>query len=319
MREEEDETEDALAVEGVDDAAQAVAKFLTTLRKSTEADGDITLVLSQTGKGLKEVVHEMPLDFRTEIEEQVTELVDHAVEDCLGMRAKSMRYVVTAKDEDDAPLKGRAAFTLKCPDTSDEDDLEDIEDLPNRKGLMGMLMRHQQSVMKMAVGGSKHTHELLMSMVREKDQRIKILENAQVNNLKAFEELISGRHARDIELRRMENAERRKDQVASVLMQSAPILVGKVLGGGAGAAEMAQAPGGRTQLELMLEGFLGSISQEQFGKLMELGIFEPHQTMTLMEIIRFVMDRQEAEKKGMNGHAPGPKAEGQAAEKQGSA
>lgn len=156
-----------------------------------------------------------------------------------------------------------------------------------------------------------------MGMVREKDQRIKMLESAQINNLKAFEELISGRHARDIELRRMENAERRKDQVAGVLMQSAPILVGKVLGGGAGAAQMAQGPGGRTQLELMLEGFLGSISQEQFGKLMELGIFEPHQTMTLMEIIRFVMDRQEAEKKNTNG--VGHEAPNKEQEKQGSA
>lgn len=314
----DDDTEDALICEGMTEAAQAVAKFLGGLRKSSEVDGDVTLVLSQTGQGQKEVVHEMPLDFRVDVEELVSEIIDRASDDCLGLRAKKMKYTLTARDDDDAPLKGRATFTLKCPEQEDGDDIEDIEDLPNRKGLMGMLMRHQQTIMKMAVGGTKQTQEYLMRTIHEKDARIRTLESGQTEGMKAFEELISGRHVRDMELRRMENAERRKDQVAGVLMQSVPLLATKFLENGGGMTGGGQAPGptasggtpgggapggARTPLEARLEVLLSSMSGEQFQKLMELGILDPNQQMALVEIVRIVMERQEREKQAQNGHA----------------
>lgn len=303
MYEEDDETEDALMCEGMEDAAKASAKFLNSLRQSSEVEGDVTIVLSQTSPNQKETVREWPFDHRADIEDLVTEIVDAAVEDCMGLAGKRMKYTVIARDEDDAPIKGRATFTLKCPEREDEDDIDDIDDLPNRKGLMGMLMRHQQTIMKMTVGQTKSWGEYLMQTIREKDNRIKALESNQLQNLKAFEELISGRHVRDMELRRMEKAEQRKDQAVGMLVNALPMVAMKAMG--ANPADMPVPQASRT--DELVEGLMATIGHEQLQELMTSKVFNTQQQEILMEIFREVlMKKQAREAAGASAAQQGP-------------
>ncbi len=228
---------------------------------------------------------------QTDINDLASEIVDAAVDDCEGLRAKVMKYNVRA---DGVSL--RCVFTLKGDD-GEEDDEDDTEDLPNKKGLLGLLMRHQQGTYKLSIGASRHMIDRLMEQNDAKDKTILQLQTAAMENMKAVEELMSGRHIRDMELEKMHNKDRRMDQLAGTVMQGFPLLVSKFLGGGAGAAAMQSAPGARTSLEGLVEGFTKTLDSEQFQQILSSGLFRPEQVQGLIEIVKFVMEREEAEKK----------------------
>jgi hypothetical protein len=295
------EIEDAETCEGEEEAFKKVREFLQKLKKSPDADGEITIVLSQNGRGHESAVSTFEFEFAKNFDELSAEIVEAASEDCIGLSAKSMKYTVRAEG-----LTGRSTFTLKYS-SGDDEDLDDIEDLPDRKGLLGMLMRHQEGIQKVSIGAQKVTSDAakdilddLMASNREKDRIITEMQKSSIENIKAFEELVSGRHMRDLELRRLENSERRKDQVAGVLMQGAPILLSKFLGGGAGVAQSAASqgapPGGRSPLEYMLEGFVNTLDGEQFSQIMASGLFRPEQVAGLIEMVKFMKEREEEEK-----------------------
>jgi hypothetical protein len=311
--------DDAEYVEGGSDARAKILAFLEKLSRSTEVEGEVMLHLCQHGGAQEEVIYEVEFEPTSGPGEIADELVERAEEDCRGLSAKKIKYTVKAEG-----LAGRATFTLKCSQ-AEEEDLEDIEDLPNRKGLMRQLMRHQETIMKIATTSQRNVMEMANNIVAEKrrevedrNKRMESLEAQFMNNAKAYEDLINGRHMRDLELRKLENSERRKDQVGSMLMQGVPILVSKFMGGGAaaggtvphngngegGGGAPVGGPMGRTPLEHMMEGFMGTLDQEQFNAIMNSGVFKPEQIMGLMEIFKYILERKAAEEAANAGKKP---------------
>lgn len=307
--------DDAEYVEGGSDARTKILAFLEKLSRSTEVEGEVMLHLCQHGGAQEEIIYEVEFEPTSGPGEIADELVERAEEDCRGLSAKKIKYTVKAEG-----LAGRATFTLKCSQP-EEEDLEDIDDLPNRKGLMRQLMRHQETIMKIATTSQRNLMEMTNNIVAEKrrevedrNKRMETLEAQFMNNAKAYEDLINGRHMRDLELRKLENSERRKDQVGSMLMQGVPILVSKFMGGGTAAgngngAPPSGSPGGggpmgRTPLEHMMEGFMGTLDQEQFNAIMNSGVFKPEQIMGLMEIFKYILERKEAEEAARSGKKP---------------
>jgi len=307
-RRDDDDIEDATVVDGIQEAYHKVEVFLKKVKKSPENEGQMDITLAQTtGRKDQEddAVETFELDMQTDIDALASEIVDCAVEDIEGIKTKSMKYSLKANG-----LQLRAVFTLKF-DEGEEEDMDDVDDLPNRKGLLALLMRHTQGQHKLSIGTSKHMIDQLMDENKRKDETILTLQKQAMENIKAYEELVSGRHMRDMEMRKMENKDRRMDQLAGTVLTGFPLIVSKFLGNGAGAAAMQAVPGARTPMEAMLEGFIKTLDKEQFTALMGSGVLRPDQIAGLVEIVKFVMEREEAEEKahasGTNGK-PAPQA-----------
>ncbi len=296
-REDDDEDiKNASVVEGGHQAYSAILTFLNKVRKSPENEGEVNIILSQTTsrkdakKSDEDSFANFPFDMHTDPDELANEIADEAVEHCEGLRARTMKYSVRA-----AGFTARCVFTL-TGDDGEEEDIDDVDDLPNRKGLLGLLMRHTQGNHKLSIGAAKHMIDSLMQQVDKKDEIIERLQKQAMENVKAYEELVSGRHMRDMEVRRTENKDRRMDMLAGTVLQGFPLLIGKFLGGGAGASAMQEVPGARTPVEAMIEGFLRTMDPNQFQALLASGVLRPEQIAGLVELVKFIMERDEADK-----------------------
>lgn len=286
---------DALQFQGVTEAQSKVLAFLTKAAESLETEGEFKITLAQAAKTGTIPVYQTVYAFDEKLEETAEEVVQAACTDAEELGRGKVKYSVHVDG-----VKGRTTFSITIPAREEEDD-DDIDDLPNKRGLIGQQMKHNEVILKVAVGQSKETNEMLRSMLREANARISVLESQRLEQFKAFEEVLSMKQVRDIEFRRLESSERRKDQVSHMLIQGLPILASKLLGGGAKAGEMIS---GRTQLESMLEGFLMTFNREQLEKIAMAGVLSPPQMAGFMEIITFVLERQAAEEAKRSGAPP---------------
>lgn len=288
-----EDVEEALVIEGEGEARQKVKAFIEKAAGSLEAEGELKITLSQAAKTGSMAVYETVYAFDETIEDLVAELVDKACEDAEHIGRGRIKYTVEVDG-----VKGRVTFSLKIPEREGEDE-DDIDEVPNKRGLISQQMRHNETLVKVAVGASKETNEMLRSMLRDEQARTQRLEAKYMETMKAYEELLSMRQVRDIELRKVESQERRKDQVGHVLMQGLPILASKLLGGGQ--KQAVEMMGAKTPLEQMLEGFLMTMNHDQLAKIASSELFTPIQKAGLMEIISFVLERQAAEQEKVSG------------------
>jgi hypothetical protein len=307
------EFQDAVSVEGMDEARTNIRAWLKMVSKGSEFEGDIPLELCNVGAGA-EVVYTTEWDITEPVDNIIDELMEHAEEDALAVGRGTVRFKVVVEGMKKA---GRAAFTLRVPNNGDidSDDIEDIDEAASRKGLLTQLMRHQEKVMKVGLGGAAKAQDTLAKQLDTANKRNQELEARYMENVKTYEELLSGRHLRDLELRKLDNSERRNEQVAGMLLQGMPLLLNKFLApkapglpAGAGGQVEASKPFAEevTPLEHMLEGFLISFTQEQLQTIMRAQLFTPPQLMAFMEIARIVqgrMEAREAKQRGQNPHS----------------
>lgn len=291
---------DALQFQGVDAARVKISEFLTKVSVSLETEGEMQVTLSQAAKHGEQAVYESVYSFDEVMTEFVEELVDACMKDAEDIGRGKIKYSLTVKG-----VKGRVTFALVIPEQEGEDE-DDLDEVPNKRGLISQQMRHNEQFMKITVGFAKDNQAMLRAELKDARARIAFLERGHVETIKQYEELISMRHVRDLEFKKLENGERRKDQVGHILMQLAPVVASKFMGGGAKAAvEM----GAKTPLECMLEGFLSTFDQAQLGKLAHAGILSPIQMAGFMEIVGYILERQAAEeesRKAKNGEAAPP-------------
>jgi hypothetical protein len=305
--------EDVQSIEGEDEASEKVERFVLNILESVEMDGsDYTFNLFQHGRGGEEDDPVFSTEFKRKrkdrdflvksAQELAQEIVGEATSDVENFLKGKHKYVVRCQD-----VNARCVFTLTVNETEDED-MDDIEETPNKKGLLSQLMRHQEKVMKLAVGATKNVIDMQNRTIREAQERVKQLEERQVENIRLTEELVSGAHARNIEIRRIEKKEKRMDEIAGMVMQGAPMLLQMVAasgvkagGGEAQAVETGQAaqqtparaPTG-SRIEQLVEVLLGTFTQEQMMKMQASGLFAPEQLMTLIEIAREIDAKNKA-------------------------
>lgn len=179
-------------------------------------------------------------------------------------------------------------------DDDDEMPLERIQ----KANLMGLLMRHTHASAQLALG---HTVDIVRHYKEEserKDARIRELEEAREKALAMYEELLSMKHERELEMLRAQNSEKRKDQLLDKLDMLVPIAMSKVL------------PASKTPAlgEELMRQLLKSLTREQLGQLVS--HLSPEQAALIHEIYIAYCEREEqrdAKKKtnGVNGSANG--------------
>lgn len=272
--------EDGAMIEGVGEASQKVKAFLLKYKDSTENEGTLVVELYQAAVGQEEIVETFEHEQGDSIDKLVDEIIEAATEDADGLvTGGKVKYTVKIEG-----LRGRVAFSLKVVAGEDED-IEDVEDLPNKKGLITQQMRHNEKVMKVAMGFAEKFGNILQKSLHDKDQRIADLEKVHLEGVRTYAELARAKSAEDMEFRKLEREEARKDQAIGILAQGAPMLMSMV-------ASKMGGPQGPTPLEAALTNFMSSISNEQIQALIGSGIFRQEQLMGLLEMANTIQSKQ---------------------------
>lgn len=292
------DVENGTIIEGVSEAAQKVKAFLAKYKDSTENEGTLVVELYQAAVGQEEIVETFEYEQGESLDKLVDEILEAAVEDADGLvTGGKVKYTVKVEG-----LRGRVAFSLKVVAGEDED-IEDVEDLPNKKGLITQQMRHNEKLMKTSMGIMEKFGNILQKALHDKDQRIADLERVHLDGIKTFAELAQAKHVQDMEFRRLEREESRKDQAVGVLAQGAPMLMHMVANRLGGAP-----PQGPSPLEQALTQFMNSISGEQIQALIASNIFNQGQLMGLLEMAKAIEEKQQGQAQPQETAAPEKKS-----------
>jgi hypothetical protein len=207
--------------------------------------------------------------------------------------ADRMLFSIDNPDE-----RGRSTALATLGAGSDDDDGDGALERMQKANLMGLLMRHTHASAQLALG---HTVDIVRHYKEEserKDARIRELEERHEKVLAMYEELLSMKHERELEMLRANNSEKRKDHLLDKLDMLVPIAMSKVI------------PASKTPAlgEELMRQLLKSLTREQLSQLV--GHLSPEQAALIHEIYIAYVEREEqrdAKKKanGVNGSANG--------------
>lgn len=198
---------------------------------------------------------------------------------------------------DNSEERGRST-ALATLDAGGDDEDEGALERMQKATLMGLLMRHTHASAQLALG---HTVDIVRHYKEEserKDARIRELEERHEKVLAMYEELLSMKHERELEMLRAQNSEKRKDHLLDKLDMLVPIAMSKVI------------PASKTPAlgEELMRQLLKSLTRDQLSALVT--HLSPEQAALIHEIYTAYCEREEqrdAKKKanGVNGSANG--------------
>lgn len=284
---------DASFVTGVDEARTRVSRYVQGIVDSSETEGDVTFRCFRYGIGgdANNALCESDYSFDMgSIGPVVEEIVDAAVAEALetGTGHTLTKFRVVAVRNGKVIVK-KETFSLTTPESEDEPGF--LEELPTKDGVTALLMRHQEGVYKLAVNGSQKAIESLQRENRELREQNAALMRQGMESWKLFQDLVDAKQARDLEFRRFEAEEKRKEQVAGMLVQGAPLLLQRFVTG--------PAQGAASPMEGMLDGLLSTFTRDQIALMAQTGRIEldPMQRAAMLEIaMAFVTKKEAAEK-----------------------
>lgn len=274
---------DADFVAGSDEARERVERWvLEKLVQNPEIEGDVHLSLAQLGTGSTMSIQSWLFCQGDDASAMAAGIVDAAMEDGSAAGNGKVKYQVTIKGH-----TGRCAFALDYKPRSDDDS----DEVPNAQGIVAQALKQNQTL-----------HHLVVDMVRDarmehKEQRkedlaeIRNLRGGQIETIQTLASLYDAKHARDLETKKIEKSEGRKDEVAGFLMQGIPAVINKLVGGSKPVLQEHSTP-----LEQMLHGFLSTFTQEQLQTTVQSGQInlKPEQMFGLLEIFKAVQEKHAA-------------------------
>jgi hypothetical protein len=306
-----DTIKDARFIEGGDEAGVKLMVWLEKKAKSTETEGDLEIHLLQKAKTGEMSVDKFFYSLDESLEETVEQIIEAAERDAESNRHKT-RYCVRIKDHSQF-----FSFTLNIPpiDIDDEDDFE-LDELPNKKGMLGLFMRHNEVFAKEMLTSARLGRNDILAENRDLRQ-----ENAQLRRLyndqtKIFEELRNMQFARDLKIKEFQKGEDRKDKATEIFFKAAPLIASKLLGGEQG-AQFAAEVGAGSPIEQMVDGFIQSLESnpEKLQKIIT--VLDPVDLAVFHEIHKRIQEKRafeaqqaEQQQNGQNGQNGFPFAHG---------
>jgi hypothetical protein len=198
----------------------------------------------------------------------------------------------------DNPEERGRTTALATLDPGGDDEDEGALERMQKANLMGLLMRHTHASAQLALG---HTVDIVRHYKEEserKDARIRELEERHEKVLAMYEELLSMKHERELEMLRAQNTEKRKDHMLDKIDMLVPIAMSKMI------------PASKTPAlgEELMRQLLKSLSREQLAQLVS--HLSPEQAALIHEIyVAYVQREEEREAKkkanGVNGTSNG--------------
>jgi hypothetical protein len=158
-------------------------------------------------------------------ESLANEIVE-AAEEHANERREVTRYVCTG-DKDYSP-KG-IVFTVH-PSSASQIDPDGIVEGASERGMQQQHMRLLEASYKLTLGNAEIQLENLRRIIQEQRKEIQDLYHDRRESMKLYEELLSERHVRDMQIRQIENEEKRMSDVRDMIAPLAPLVANKLLG-----------------------------------------------------------------------------------------
>lgn len=274
---------DADAVDGTDKAADKIADYLEDIHDSPEIEGDVTIRLTQLGMGAKTPVDSWVMKQEDDYVEQAETVVARAVDDILDVGIGKVKYEVRAFIES-KPLSRRVGFTLEI-----DRDLDDGVDEPaDHRGLVSQAMRHIESKDKLIKDLVVTVTNTLRAQLHDTSEEMRDMRKNDIESRKIFGEMMQQKTLQEIEVRRFDRNETRKDQVLGKLANVVlPALAGKLMGPG-----VAEKMGGTPPIEDLFQGMVKGMTPDQLNAIF--GLLNPDQQAAFGEIMKAAIERQEA-------------------------
>jgi hypothetical protein len=231
--------------------------------------------------------------------ELATAIYERALEDATQQRG-AVQYGLFAYAEgqksyvdrtflnvESGPAKDKPSTAIATLDASLEDD-----ERAQRAGVVGLLMKHTHASVQLSLGSTVDIVRHYKEESERKDTRIRELEERQTAVLRMYEELLSAKHERELEMLKAQNSEKRKDHMLEKLDMVIPIAMAKVM------------PASKTPAlgEELMRQLLKSLSREQLAAVVS--HLSPEQGAIIHEIYIAYCEREEkrdAKKSGANG------------------
>ncbi len=235
--------------------------------------------------------------------ELATQIHNRALEDSTHQRGP-VQYGLFAYVEGHKSYVDRTFLTIDdggAGETSASSSLATLnQDDPSERAqsatLVALLMKHTHASAQLSLGNTIDIIRHYKEDAATKDARIRELEERHSKVLQMYEELLSMKHERELEMLRAQNSEKRKDHLLDKLDMLVPIAMSKVL-----PASSTPALG----QELMRQ-LLKSLSREQLAALVK--NLNPEQAALIHEIyVAYCENEEKRDKKknGVNGAANG--------------
>jgi hypothetical protein len=194
---------------------------------------------------------------------------------------------------------GRIEFHfVPSPDKMRRVDEQMFDEAATDRGAHFQQMRHNEAILRLALTHAEAQAEQSRRVIDAQRAEIEQLYKDRREQVKTYEELLSIRHERDMEIRQMEAEDKRMARAGDMIAPMVPLLLNKAMG--AKLLPETVAP----QFEVLRNAVAG-VSREQFYKMLE--ILEPAQRVVFIELFKMVEDdrqaREDAEKKAANGVA----------------
>lgn len=284
---------DARSVSGEEEAEEKVTAYLEFLHENEEIEGDIEIRLSQLGTGAKSAVATFKFKQDDSAPELASDIVSSAIDDVLAVGRGKIKYEIRGIVAG-APMAEREGFTLK----TEEPDEDDVDDLPNERGLVTQLMRHMEQDKRLFRDLVQTTVASLRGQNAELSAELRDVRKNDLEQRKIFGEMMHQKHALDIDVRRFEKQEERKDgvfkQIADNVGILVPVAMQKFLGVGTTtpvAPTVAIAP-----VERLVQGFFNEMTEERMGAVF--ARLPPEKQATFHGLVAMCLDRDERRKKG---------------------
>lgn len=220
------------------------------------------------------------------IEEPVTEMTPHDLDLLLGELA-------TAMSEHASGLPGGvqsyginayysnhqgsiACLTVRVQSDQPEMSATGMPTEPaNQDGVLAMQMRHNESIMRtsvMAMGGVVQALQKNLDRFAHHNER---LIDDRMNTLHLIEDLMSGKHERDLETERQKNDLRLREELLDKLKLLGPYVINKMMG-------KSVLPEQTTPEALQIRALVETLRPEQMEKLKD--VLTPDQLLAIVEI-----------------------------------
>jgi hypothetical protein len=221
--------------EGGAEARAEIRDFLRRRQKSLENEEVLEITLCESSKGQEgDPIEEYKLGFDDDqLDNIAREIVTDAEKNALVLRG---RVKFKVKIAGYSPTLTFGLDVVRADDLNDElDDDDDLDDLerPDKKGLVGMAMRHAEVSHKEMRAASRSIRETMRDLrvqLRESQEENRELRQTLRQQFRMEQELHNMDYLRRRDMRREEKAEERKDKLIAGVEKLLPAAGAKLLG-----------------------------------------------------------------------------------------
>jgi hypothetical protein len=207
------------------------------------------------------------------------------------------RYAVRAFEDNSARIApvGRTFLEIEGGQTEDVNEFTATGNEPaNSRGHLSQMMRHNESIMKLAIVGARENASILQKLVMTQQEQLERYGDREVKVMELVQSLLDRKAERDMEVEDKQDSRQMKKMLIGKGLEMAPVLMTKLLSRGTKNPEDEQIKG-------LLTHFASTLNEEQMMNLM--GVLDDGQKAVFIELYTTLQKQAEEQRKAQEAMA----------------